>query len=114
MRQYLPESAGYPLHVAETGQLVQPDGTEFDAPYLVPGCVSAESPDSGPLPGESGTPSPGMAEAATSPPAAEGIPGEPDPADVGAPASPDSDQADGETGGKAAARKPRGGKETSR
>lgn len=41
MRQKLPESQGYSLLVGDIGREVFP-GDEFDAPSLVPGCVSLE------------------------------------------------------------------------
>jgi hypothetical protein len=55
MRQRLPEDAGYPLTVADISRVVHP-GEEFDAPHLVPGCVSLEPPPEAPAGGGESAP----------------------------------------------------------
>ena len=44
MRQMLPADAPGPLYVSAVGHLEVFPGQEFDAPALVPGCVSLEAP----------------------------------------------------------------------
>ena len=54
MRQRLPETAGDALYVNDISQIIHP-GAEFDAPHLVPGCVSLEPPAEASDGGEPGT-----------------------------------------------------------
>ena len=74
MRQRLPDDAGYPLHSPEVGEIWP--GREFEAPALVPGCVSLDTP-SGEPPAEV---TPDSAEPAQETPASPPVaddPGEP-------------------------------------
>jgi hypothetical protein len=78
VRQQLPEGTGYGregLTVPEAGRTVYP-GDEFDAPHLVPGCVSLEPPEpEEATDGDGEGDSTGEAPATPGTPAGDGPPG---------------------------------------